>query len=318
MGEESYCSSANKFDDSAAVNSDYESIPVAHSGIGGTVCCTQDDCENSINQHQPESSESLVSQCARNDHPPDSILYSRVHLQRTLLQNDDVKGVLDNNLVHLNRIDLSLGNEESIGDSTYDNEAEGNYISDYLAFSDSIIGGHEGNTPVLLDGEDNMLNFFSGIDSFRQRSGQALQDGHEKKNSDDIEDVEVSSTASVSSILDRALNLEFDDHFDVVGSLLLVEKGEDCLSNSQNHQIGTQGVGSQGANKPPIMLEKSSIDHSSVVPINSFDTNQAMEEKCSCSTLNGSNDANILQSSEIRIEVIYSRLSIKRDSKLQL
>ncbi|XP_031107123.1 protein OPAQUE10-like [Ipomoea triloba] len=235
--EESYCSSTNKFNDSAAVNSDCESLPVAHSGTG---CGTED--------------------------------------------------------------------------GGYDNDAEGNYyISDYLAFSDSIIGGHEGNnTPVLRDGEDNMLNFFStGIDSFRGRSGpQAL---HEKKNSDDIEDdLEVSSTASVSSILDRALNLEFDEHLDVVGSLLVVEKGEeDCLiisnCNSQDHQIaGTrEGLCSQGAN-----LENSSgIDQSSVVPaaISSFDINQvvlAMEDdddndKCSSSALKGSNDANILQSPEI-------------------
>ncbi|CAH9123297.1 unnamed protein product [Cuscuta epithymum] len=115
--------------------------------------------------------------------------------------------------VNFDRVDCSPGSYASVQDSNFENE-EGNYISDYLAFSDSVICGTDGNGPVLLEGEDNnIFNFFTGKDSCWSKTGQRVLD------SDDTDDLEVSSTASMSSLLGRVLNLEYDDRFDLDGSL---------------------------------------------------------------------------------------------------
>nr|GMC68105.1 protein OPAQUE10-like isoform X2 [Ipomoea batatas] len=226
--------------------------------------------------------------------------YNSYNYQRSIVRQRNLIEACDRNYDSCS----SEGSDEA--ESKYmggGEETEESYCSSTNKFNDSAaVNSDCESIPVahsvlvlILFGEDPVLRLYM-----------------RKKNSDDIEDdLEVSSTASVSSILDRALNLEFDEHLDVVGSLLVVEKGEeDCLiisnCNSQDHQIaGTrEGLCSQGAN----LENSSSIDQSSVVPaaISSFDINQvvlAMEDddddKCSSSALKGSNDANILQSPEI-------------------
>lgn len=228
MGEESYCSSTNNNNYTAAPNSDCENSPgvcsaVTKSSMKQSLLHSdihdQHIFEDGFHQFGSESTKHPSSQHARNYHSRDGVSSSCIKSQRKLHQSDDLRRPLDNDIMHFDHVDPNMGNYASVQDSIYDYEAEGDYISDYLAFSDSVIGGADGNSPVLLEGEDNILNFFMGIDSRWSRSGRCSVDGCGNKVSDDIEDLEVSSTASMSSLLGRALNLEFDDHFDIDGSL---------------------------------------------------------------------------------------------------
>ncbi|XP_019184145.1 PREDICTED: protein OPAQUE10-like isoform X2 [Ipomoea nil] len=128
----------------------------------------------------------------------------------------------------------------------------------------NLIEGCDRNYDSCSEGSDEAESKYMGAGEETEESYCSSTNKFNDYISDDIEDddLEVSSIASVSSILDRALNLEFDD-----------------------------------------------IDQSCVVPaaaVNSFEINDqvilAMEDdddKCSSSALNGSNDANILQSPEV-------------------
>ncbi|KAK6117542.1 hypothetical protein DH2020_048721 [Rehmannia glutinosa] len=112
-----------------------------------------------------------------------------------------------------------LENDYSVvGDSSCVDVGESNYISDYLAFSDLMVHETDGSNSVIRDGENNMFDFFLNVDSQGITSDRSLENGSQRKLSDD-EDVEVSSTTSMSSVLGRLLNLEFDDQFDEDDSL---------------------------------------------------------------------------------------------------
>ncbi|KAK6150812.1 hypothetical protein DH2020_015744 [Rehmannia glutinosa] len=112
-----------------------------------------------------------------------------------------------------------LENDYSVvGDSSCVDVGESNYISDYLAFSDLMVHATDGSNSVIRDGENNMFDFFLNVDSQGITSDRSLQNGSQRKLSDD-EDMEVSSTTSMSSVLGRLLNLEFDDQFDEDDSL---------------------------------------------------------------------------------------------------
>ncbi|KAG5593070.1 hypothetical protein H5410_043584 [Solanum commersonii] len=167
VGEESCCSSMNQLEDGNATDS---------------------DADNSIGEY------SAVSKNGREKN-------------RTSLGNGG-KYISPNDKIHFDYSNLNAENDESIvGDSMYDNEMEGSCISNYLSFSDSIIGGTDGSTPVLREGEDNILNLFMAIDSHRPNSGKGtFQNGHQHKYSDN-EDAEVSSTTSMSSVLGRKKRL---------------------------------------------------------------------------------------------------------------
>ncbi|RAL51567.1 hypothetical protein DM860_011069 [Cuscuta australis] len=181
----------------------------------------------------------------------------------------------------------SPGAESSTKPRTFDShicdQQEGNYISDYLAFSDSVICGTQGNGPVLLEGDDyNIFNFFTGKDSHIE--------------SDDMEDMEVSSTASMSSLLGRVLNLEFDDHFDLDGSLdsdaqhdellksdhlgLPSEGISQCQDDECNEKCGEEDVNAAKVNHKSCLggfqsLENGSISQRFVTPISC----EAVEEQ---------------------------------------
>ncbi|KAG8383911.1 hypothetical protein BUALT_Bualt04G0063300 [Buddleja alternifolia] len=116
-----------------------------------------------------------------------------------------------NGTVNVPGTDFTFENDDSVvGDSSCINIGESNYISDYLAFSDLMVHATDGNNPVILDGEKNMFDFFLNVDSQKLGSDEK---GSQRKFSDD-EDMEVSSVTSMSSVLGRLLNLEFDDQID--------------------------------------------------------------------------------------------------------
>lgn len=99
-----------------------------------------------------------------------------------------------------------------MGDSSCIAAGENNYISDYLAFSDLMVHTTDASNSVVVDGENNMFNFFLNVDSQKTTSGK-------RSFYSDDEDMEVSSTTSMSSVLCRLLNLEFENQFDEEDSL---------------------------------------------------------------------------------------------------
>lgn len=116
--------------------------------------------------------------------------------------------------IDVSNINVTLENDGSfMGDSSCIDAEENNYISDYLAFSDLMVHATDGSNSVVVDGENNIFDFFLNVDSQNTTS-----DKRSFHNSDD-EDTEVSSTTSMSSVLGRLLNLEFDNQFDEDDSL---------------------------------------------------------------------------------------------------
>lgn len=114
--------------------------------------------------------------------------------------------------------ELKEGHYESdsvVGDSSCITVGENSYISDYLTFSDLMVHATDGSSnPVIPDGENNVFDFFLNVDSQGHNSDRrSFQNGSHRKFSDD-EEMEVSSTTSMSSVVGRFLNLEFDDQFD--------------------------------------------------------------------------------------------------------
>lgn len=87
------------------------------------------------------------------------------------------------------------------------NVGERNYISDYLAFSDLMVHANDSSSSALVDGGNNMFDFFLNVDS---QGGKMNDLG---KVSDD-EEMEASSTTSMTSILGRMLSFEFGDTSD--------------------------------------------------------------------------------------------------------
>lgn len=101
-----------------------------------------------------------------------------------------------------------------VGDSSCTEVGENNYIANYLAFSDLMVHAADSSNSVVLDGENNMFDFFLNVDPQGAAKGEkCFHNGSQRVYSDD-EDMEVSSTTSMSSVLGRLLNLEFDNQFD--------------------------------------------------------------------------------------------------------
>ncbi|MCD7466883.1 hypothetical protein HAX54_003962 [Datura stramonium] len=185
------------------------------------------------------------------------------------------KYIIANDRIHFDYSDLNVENDESVvGDSMYDdNEMEGSCISNYLSFSDSIIGGTDGSTPVLRKGEENILNFFMAIDSREPNSDEGtFQNGHQHKYSDN-EDAEVSSTTSMSSVLCRVHALDFDDQFDAdeclteetSGSLLENEADRQHKDSSASHRawsVATNELIFHDTKEPSVVKPKISASFS--------------------------------------------------------
>ncbi|GER49671.1 calponin-2 [Striga asiatica] len=153
----------------------------------------------------------------------------------------------------------TLDNDYSVvGDSSCLDVGESNYISDYLAFSDLMVHATtEGSSSVIRNGENNMFDFFLKVDSQVVASNKkTFQNGDE--------DTEISSTTSMSSILGRLLNLEFEDQFDE----------DDSLSTNREHEAEKQFKDKFVLSKPKnVDLNKS--NYQAVV----FDSGEASEKK---------------------------------------
>ncbi|CAA0839524.1 Unknown protein [Striga hermonthica] len=164
-----------------------------------------------------------------------------------------------------NGTESSLDNDYSVvEDSSCVDVGESNYISDYLAFSDLMVQATtEGSSSVIRNGESNMFDFFLKVDSQGVSSNKkSFQNGDE--------DTEISSTTSMSSILGRLLNLEFEEQFDEDDSL-----STNCRSSvSREHDAEKQFKDLFVLSKPKNMdINKSNFQ--AVV----FDSGEASEKK---------------------------------------
>ncbi|KAL0343245.1 UNVERIFIED_CONTAM: protein OPAQUE10 [Sesamum angustifolium] len=214
MGEISF-SSAGKFDYADGVNSDLENSPESD------VKCRYTD-ELKHGQRKSASLSKTVRSASpqdhMNDHELDQMSSCGIISKKKL--NHGVSHVNNEERRNISNINFTLENDDSVvGDSSCVDVGESNYISDYLAFSDLMVHATDGSNPGTLDGENNLFDFFLNVDSQGLSSDKrSFQNGSRRKFSED-EEMEVSSTTSMSSILGRLLNLEFDDQFDEDDSL---------------------------------------------------------------------------------------------------
>lgn len=225
MGENSF-SSASKFDYADGVNSDLENSPETYSISGryrrqnvvesDVKCqCTEDfehgQCKTaslsvavqSFSPHEFDKTSSCCGICKKK-------LYHGISHVNSKVRHNCRNGDAD-----VSNINFTLENDDSVmGDSSCIDVGESNYISDYLAFSDLMVHATDGSNSVVLDGENNMFDFFLNVDSQGVTlDNRSFHNGSQSIFSDD-EDMEVSSTTSMSSVLGRLLNLEFDNQFD--------------------------------------------------------------------------------------------------------
>ncbi|KAL6498091.1 hypothetical protein OROGR_028488 [Orobanche gracilis] len=174
-------------------------------------------------------------------------------------------------------IDFALENDCSVvGDSSRVNDGESNYISNYLAFSDLMVHAADGRNSIIHDGEDNMYDFFVNVDS----QGLTSSNGRSFLNGD--EDLEVSSTTSMSSVLGRLLNLEFDDQFD-----------EDDSSSANDHSSFSKEQEAENRCKVPMLSGPTKVGkfetNYATVMLDSRGAQSKMTDKCEllCGTKTG-------------------------------
>ncbi|KAL3528216.1 hypothetical protein ACH5RR_012872 [Cinchona calisaya] len=218
-GIESYSSSTGKFDYPVTLNSENENSPGAFSVVKNYTARKAASQSDTRNLHRNDLAKHCSLHHSRDDHQANysSTCHSKAHEDlhhRAFHTDNDVRHNYKNSS-QLADVDLALGTDASdIGASLFESGADRDFIADYLAFSDSIVLRNDGNSPVLFDGEDSICNFFMSIDSHGIDSKRkTFQNGFYQRSTDDMEDVEVSSMTSMSSILGRVLNMDFDDQY---------------------------------------------------------------------------------------------------------
>lgn len=135
-------------------------------------------------------------------------------------ENGEERQTYRNGDADVPNMNFTLENDDPfMGDSSCINVGENNYIANYLAFSDLMVHATDGSSSVVRDGENNMFDFFLNVEPQGVTTDErSFHNGQQRIQSDD-EDMEVSSTTSMSSVLGRLLNLEFDNQFDEDDSL---------------------------------------------------------------------------------------------------
>ncbi|XP_022844681.1 protein OPAQUE10-like [Olea europaea var. sylvestris] len=233
MEEQSFSSSATKFDATGELHPDLESSPPgAYPEVGRYV-----ERPNVLN------SDIKCPYMEEFEHGPHALACSfkpKKLLSSEIFGNDRLLDMRPSNCTKNDKVDISdinfaLENDDSVvGDSSSISGDGRNYISDYLAFSDLIVHTTDGSSPLFFDGENNLFDFFLNVDSEELTSEKrCAQNGLQRKYSDD-EDMEVSSTTSMSSVLGRLLNMEFADQFDADDSSTTNVYVDDSSSTNVN------------------------------------------------------------------------------------
>ncbi|XP_047964133.1 protein OPAQUE10-like [Salvia hispanica] len=194
MGENSFSSPTN-FDDADGVNSDLE-----------------DSHENSYVSGQYRTTDLVESdvKCKSDS--------KKLSYDGSSNVNGEERQTYNNGNADVSSVNLTPENDDPyMGDSSCIEVGENNYIANYLAFSDLMVHANDSNS-VVGDGENNMFDFFLNVEPQGATTGESFHNGSQRVYSDD-EDMEVSSTTSMTSVLGRLLNLEFDNQYDVEDSL---------------------------------------------------------------------------------------------------
>ncbi|XP_057769086.1 uncharacterized protein LOC130989165 [Salvia miltiorrhiza] len=198
MGDNSFSSPSN-FDNADGVNSDIEDSP-EKCYISGQYR-TQNFVESDAKCKSDSDIDKDTSCC--------SVSKKKTYDGNSHV-NSEERQAYSNGNADVSNVNFTLESDDPyMGDSSCIETGENNYIANYLAFSDLMVHATDGSNSVVRDGENNMFDFFLNVDS----QGASFHNGSERVYSDD-EDLEVSSTTSMSSVLGRLLNLEFDNQFD--------------------------------------------------------------------------------------------------------
>ncbi|KAG6398552.1 hypothetical protein SASPL_140018 [Salvia splendens] len=205
MGENSFSSPTN-FDDANGVNS-YLEDSHENSYVSGqyrTKNLVESDvkCKSDIDKD--------ISCCS---------VSKKISYDGSSNVNGEERQTYNNGNADVSSVNLTPENDDPyMGDSSCIEVGENNYIANYLAFSDLMVHANDSNS-VVGDGENNMFDFFLNVEPQGATTGErSFHNGSQRVYSDD-EDMEVSSTTSMTSVLGRLLNLEFDNQYDVEDSL---------------------------------------------------------------------------------------------------
>ncbi|KAL1539026.1 mitogen-activated protein kinase kinase kinase [Salvia divinorum] len=213
MGENSFSSPSN-FDNADGVNSDLEDSH--ENGYISGQYRTKDFVE-SDGKCKPDS-----------DIDEDISCYSvskKISHDGSSNVNGEERQTYNNGNADDSNVNLTPENDDPyMGDSSCIEMGQNNYIANYLAFSDLMVHANDGSNSVVCDGENNMFDFFLNVEPQGATTGErSFHNGSQRVYSDD-EEMEVSSTTSMTSVLGRLLNLEFDNQYDV----------DDLLSSNVN------------------------------------------------------------------------------------
>ncbi|KAG6396268.1 hypothetical protein SASPL_142414 [Salvia splendens] len=208
MGENSFPSPTN-FVDADGVNSDLEDSH-ENSYVSGQYR-TKDLVESDVKCKSDSDIDKDISCCS---------VSKKISYDGSSNVNGEERRSYNNGNADVSSLNLTPENDDPyMGDSSCIEVGENNYIANYLAFSDLMVHANDGSNSVVGDGENNMFDFFLNAEPQGATSGErSFHNGSQRVYSDD-EDMEVSSTASMTSVLGRLLNLEFDNQYDVEDSL---------------------------------------------------------------------------------------------------
>lgn len=246
MEEQSFSSSANKFDATGELHPDLEISPPGACPEVGRYVERPNVLQSDIKCPYTEEFEHGQRKSACSIKPKK--LLSSENFGNDHLLDITSSNCTENDKVDISDINFALENDDSVvGDSSSISGDGRNYISDYLAFSDLIVHTTDRSSPLFFDGENNHFDFFLNVDSQELTSEKrSAQNGLQRKYSDD-EDMEVSSTTSMSSVLGRMLNLDFDDQFDADDSSttnVFVDDSSSTNVNTDNSSTTNYSSGS--------------------------------------------------------------------------
>ncbi|KAG9155073.1 hypothetical protein Leryth_011057 [Lithospermum erythrorhizon] len=256
-GTDSRYSSIDKLEAAAVLNSDLENTPGAYfsTRLQKNVAGERPSRHDYENQKVLFRSLDPSVNHSRDDNVADNMSFFHENSSTSLndgvsLENGDTLRARNNSTLD---VDLPLQNEYLAPDKVYYSSEERDYISEYLAFSDSVVLGTDCASPILSDGEGSTYNFFMGIDAHGSNLKRRDFDSGSQRRDSDVED-EVSSTTSMSSILGRVLAMEFDDKFDLDDISTMKDhpetfqdnKADEYLANGTTGSCKTEGIDESG------------------------------------------------------------------------
>ncbi|XP_047332150.1 protein OPAQUE10-like [Impatiens glandulifera] len=217
---------------------DFEKVTSAVSMSTDMVGCLRRSWEISPSKHVKTKNGKIkfgVKHGMKGSDEAESSDYTRISSQSTSCS-------YDSDLVEIS--DSESSPEVSSKLNSHDDDTpEKIYDSKGLAFSDLIAFGKDDH--FLFDGENIMFDSLFKSESL----GSNFSNKKGSQNGDEFDDVEVSSVASMSSVVGRVLNLDSDDQFDIMDDVRSVNNSSswdddinEILSNPNFVQMEDDGI----------------------------------------------------------------------------